>query len=231
MNLNDRLNIYINEGVIAHDKSTLYDLKANGYRIADVYYHNSVNGILSALAVKTMLKVYGIGVIWSSPILTGTAPPMIQKAINKILLVIVDINGDLMDIKISSDTDEYDLQVDIRDYFSPSDLDTIRNTTDDDIIRYGFRPIDVLRSAFGTEDILDIEKNYMAMGLTITKVLEELRGNDKFINSVVMESGSGLLSLYANVVSIAKRFGYTPPERDIAEIMETIYIQIDERFI
>jgi hypothetical protein len=190
--------------------------------------------------MKEYLKKYGIKTVDAIPIQYGEMEYQVRKPTPGLLHVIVDFahgKGGLQgDLRIHIHTDHHDKQsgvdpstatsfvhtpanaaylsgsVSPRDIFSADDVKIIATVDSADFSRQGLTPDDIMRTVFKVDKKLDVAKNHMAMGFATNKLLLTYKNKKNFLKDLIMTSKPSLISMFNNIVKLAKAAGYTPPE-------------------
>ena len=98
------------------------------------------------------------------------------------------------------------------DIFPHMDILMISTVDSANYASMGIRPEEVMNYIFVLDKEKGLEKNKKAMALVTNKLLLAYKNKPKFLERLVMESQPSLLSIYQNIVKIAKEDGYTSPE-------------------
>lgn len=206
------------------------------YDKAKIYFHQDLDGVTTALAVKKYLEDNGINVIDAEIIQYGDKEFAIKKPMAKgdIMPVLVDFaHGKPMFV---IHTDHHDTQVGaekdasksfrqarsnvetISQVVSPSDIFpsmdvTMISTVDSaDFVRQGVTTDDIMRYIFVLNKEKGFKHNKKVMALVTNKLLLAYKNKPDFLERLVLESKPSLLNIYLNIVRIAKEKGYTSPE-------------------
>ena len=236
----------LNEGGIRDIK----DL-AKRYKMAKIYFHLDLDGVTTALAMKNYLEQNGIKVVDAEPIQYGDREFSVKKpdGSGDIMPVLVDFaHGKPMFV---IHTDHHDKQVGaekgastsfrqsrsnvetISQIVSPKEifpyLDVLMISTVDsaDYAKMGITPEQVMNYVFVLDKEKSLENNKKMMALVTNKLLLAYKNKPNFLERLVMESSASLLSIYQNIVRLAKEEGYASPElmtqhaKEYAESMKT----------
>jgi hypothetical protein len=206
------------------------------YDKAKIYFHQDLDGVTTALAMKKYLEDNGINVVDAEIIQYGDKEFAIKKPMARgdIMPVLVDFaHGKPMFV---IHTDHHDKQVGaekqasksfrqarsnvetISQIVSPSDIfpsEDIRmiSTVDSaDFVRQGVNPDDIMRYIFTLNKEKNFADNKKVMSLVANKLLLAYKNKPNFLERLVMESTPSLLNIYLNIVRIAKQEGYATPE-------------------
>jgi hypothetical protein len=220
-------------------ESGIRDIKelTKRYPKAKIYFHQDLDGVTTALAMKKYLERNGIQVVDTEVIQYGDREFAIKKmdAEGDVMPVLVDFAHGKPMFKIH--TDHHDKQVGASDTSStsfaesPSNVKTISQivspreiftNTDIDIIstvdaaKYkekGLTPKDVMNYLFRMDKDAGLSKNKMAMGLVANKLLLAYKNKPGFLEYLVMNSEPSLLSILNNIKAYAKKSGFATPEQ------------------
>ena len=206
------------------------------YDMAKIYFHMDTDGVTTAIAMKNYLERYGIKVVECEIIQYGDIEFSIKKPMAKgnIMPVLVDFaHGNPMFIV---HTDHHDKQVGVEkgtskqfrgarsnvetisqivspnDIFTHQDILMISTVDSADFARLGITPEQVMNYVFVLDKEKSLESNKIAMALVTNKLLLAYKNKPKFLEKLVMESSASLLSIYQNIVRLAKEEGYVSPE-------------------
>jgi hypothetical protein len=220
---------------------------ANRYKKAKIYFHQDLDGVTTALAMKNYLENNGIKVVDTEIIQYGDKEFAIKKP---------DASGDVMPILVDFahgksmfviHTDHHDSQVGVekgtstsfrhsrsnvetisqivstKDIFPSEDIMMISTVDSADYARLGVTPDEVMNYVFKFNKEKSLEKNKIAMALVTNKLLLAYKNKPKFLERLVMESTPSLKNIFINIVKIAKEEGYAPP----SEMKQNISNYID----
>jgi hypothetical protein len=206
------------------------------YDKAKIYFHQDLDGVTTALAMKKYLEDNGIRVVDAEIIQYGDKEFAIKKPMARgdIMPVLVDFaHGKPMFV---IHTDHHDKQVGaekhasksfrqarsnvetISQIISPSDIFpsediTMISTVDSaDFVKQGVTPDDIMTYVFVLNKEKDLTKNKKMMALVTNKLLLAYKNKPNFLERLVLESTPSLLNIYLNIVRIAKEEGYSSPE-------------------
>jgi len=207
---------------------------AKEYNKAEIYFHEDLDGITSAIGMKTYLRNYGIKTIAAHKIQYGPSEYAVPKPKNKVLAVLVDFAHGKPVMKIHTDHHEGQVGVEkgtstsfvktpsnaayITQVLSPSDLFPTRdakmiNTVDSaDFASQGFTPDDVMRIIFKVDKRKSGKINHQMMGFATNKIVLAHKGKPNFLDDLVMQAKPSLISIYNVAIKLAKESGYRPPE-------------------
>ena len=209
---------------------------ADRYPKAEIYFHQDLDGVVSALGMKNYLENYGINVIGSHVIQYGDKEFSVKKpdASGDVMPVLVDFAHGKPIFKIH--TDHHDSQSGVEDETSTqfkgarSNVETISQTisptdifTDEDIMMINtVDSADYAKHDIEPEQVMNLirdfekgdqsyEKKWM-LGLLTNKLLLAYKNKPGFLENLVMNSSPSLLNIYQNITNFAKKEGYATPE-------------------
>ena len=175
-------------------ESGIRDIKklAKAHKEADLYFHQDLDGVTTAIAMKSYLERYGIKVVRAQYIQYGGREYAVDKPLEGKLAVIVDfahgkplihIHTDHHDFQsgVASDTSvsfkktpsnvvTLSQQVSPSDIFPPEDVDLINIVDSADFARNDIEVDRVLKTAFKFEPNSSVLKNRTDMGLVVNQV-------------------------------------------------------------
>jgi hypothetical protein len=229
MEILDRIDKVLNETGIRRIK----DLSKE-YKTAEIYFHKDLDGVTSAIGMKTYLKNYGIKVVDAHPIQYGGEEYAVPKPKDKTLAVMVDFAHGKPVMHIH--TDHHEGQVGFsktastsfvktpsnaafisqtlspKDLFPPQDTKIISTVDSADFASQGLTPDDIMRATFKVDKEINVSKNHRAMGLVVNKLTLAYKNKDGFLKRLVMEAKPSLMSMFNVLKKLAKEAGYKPPE-------------------
>ena len=220
---------------------------ANRYPKAKIYFHQDLDGVTTALAMKNYLEDNGIKVVDSEIIQYGDKEFSIKKQ---------DATGDTMPVLVDFahgkpmfviHTDHHDSQSGVekdtatsfrpsrsnvatlsqimspKEIFPNDDITLISTVDSADFAKYGLKPEDIMNFIFRMEKDKGLQKNKMALGLATNKLLLAYKNKPGFLEELVMTSQPSLLNIFQNINRIAKERGFATPE--MMSKNQTDYIQ------
>ena len=230
------MNILLNEYLLKESGIRNINQLSKRYDKAKIYFHQDLDGVTTALAMKNYLENNGIDVVDAEIIQYGDKEFAIKKPSAKgdIMPVLVDFaHGKPMFV---IHTDHHDKQVGaeknastsfrssrsnvetISQIVSPSDIfpnDDIKmiSTVDSaDFVKMGVKPEDVMTYVFELNKEKELSRNKKIMALVTNKLLLAYKNKPKFLENLVMNSTPSLLNIYLNIVKQAKEEGYVSPD-------------------
>ena len=208
---------------------------AKRYPKAKIYFHQDLDGVTTALAMKNYLENNGIKVVDAEIIQYGDKEFAVKKQ---------DATGDTMPVLVDFahgkpmfviHTDHHDSQsgvegdtatsfrpsrsnvATISDIMSPKDIFpsddiTLISTVDSaDFAKYGLEPKDIMNFIFRLDRDKSLQKNKMALGLAANKLMLAYKNKPGFMEELVMTSKPSLLNIFQNIRRIADRENYASP--------------------
>ena len=213
---------------------------AQRYPKAEIYFHQDLDGVTTAIAMKNYLEQHGLEVIDAHVIQYGDKEFSIKKndATGDVMPVLVDFaHGKPMFV---IHTDHHDRQAGAEDTKSTSfrqsrsNVETISQIVspkeifpDKDVLlistvdsanfaKYDISPEQVMNYLFKLDKDSSLLKNKMAMGMVANKLLLAFKNKPGFLERLVMESTPSLLNILINIRQIMKEKGYA----DIPELQK-----------
>jgi len=213
---------------------------ADRYSKAEIYFHQDLDGVVSALGMKEYLEKYGIEIIGSHVIQYGDKEFSVKKpdASGDVMPVLVDFAHGKPIFKIH--TDHHDSQSGVEDEtstqfrgarsnvetisqsISPSDIFSnedimMINTVDSaDYAKHDIEPEQVMNLIKDFESGEQAYEKKWMLGLLTNKLLLAYKNKPGFLEHLVMNSTPSLLNIYQNITSYAKEKGFATPE-DMAQ--------------
>ena len=196
------------------------------YKKAKIYFHQDLDGVTTAIAMKNYLENNGIKVVDAEIIQYGDMEFAIKK---------LDANGDIMPVLVDFangkpmfviHTDHHDRQVGVEDgtatnfKSSRSNVETISQTvspndifTNDDIklismvdsadyANNDITPDEVINYMFKFDTNSELKRNKTMMGLVTNKLLLAFKNKPNFLRSLVLKSKPSLLNILLNIRKI-----------------------------
>lgn len=206
------------------------------YDNAKIYFHQDLDGVTTAIAMKEYLEQHGIKVVEAEIIQYGDKEFAIKKPMARgdIMPVLVDFaHGKPMFV---IHTDHHDKQVGTvkdtsksfrqarsnvetisqivspKELFPHSDIRMISTIDSADYAKMGITPEQVMNYIFVLDRGKDLEHNKKAMALVTNKLLLAYKNKPQFLEKLVMESNPSLLSIYTNIIKLAKEADYVSPD-------------------
>lgn len=193
------------------------------YPKAEIYFHQDLDGVTTAIAMKKYLEDNGIDVVGAHVIQYGDKEFAVKKndAEGDTMPVLVDFAHGKPMFKIH--TDHHDKQVGAeketsksfrqarsnvetisqvvspRDLFPSQDILLISTVDSADFLRQGLSPEDVVNYLFRLDKEKSLSKNKMLLGLVINKLILAFKNRKGFMEDLVMDSEPSLLSILNNI--------------------------------
>jgi hypothetical protein len=208
---------------------------ADRYKKAKIYFHQDLDGVTTALAMKNYLEDNGIQVVDSEIIQYGDKEFAVKKQ---------DAKGDVMPVLVDFahgkpmfviHTDHHDSQSGVegdtatsfrpsrsnvatlsqimspKEIFPSDDITLISTVDSADFAKYGLKPEDIMNFIFRLDKDKSLQKNKMALGLATNKLMLAYKNKPGFMEELVMTSKPSLLNIYQNIRRIADRENYANP--------------------
>ena len=220
-------------------ESGLRNIKAlaDRYPKAKIYFHQDLDGVTTALAMKNYLENNGIEVVDAEIIQYGDKEFSVKK---------MDAKGDTMPVLVDFahgkpmfvvHTDHHDSQSGVEkdtstsfrpsrsnvatlsqvmsptDIFPNEDVTLISTVDSADFARFGLQPEDIMNFVFKLQKDKGLQSNKMALGLATNKLLLAFKNKPGFLEELVMTSQPSLLNIFQNINRIADRENLNFDER------------------
>ena len=215
-------------------ESGIRDIKklAKRYPMAKIYFHQDLDGVTTALAMKNYLENNGIKVVDAEIIQYGGKEFAIHKPEGEgdIMPVLVDFaHGKPMFV---IHTDHHDTQAGVeadtatsfkpsrsnvetisqtispKDIFTQDDIETISMIDSADFAKYDITPQQVIQYLFKIDKNKSVKENKKLMGLVANKLLLAFKNKTNFLKTLVMTSKPSLQSILLNIRKIMETEGY-----------------------
>jgi len=193
------------------------------YPKAEIYFHQDLDGVTTAIAMKKYLEDNGIKVVGAHIIQYGDKEFAVKRndAEGDVMPVLVDFAHGKPMFKIH--TDHHDRQVGAekdasksfrqarsnvetisqivspKDIFPSSDILLISTVDSADFVRQGLTPEDVVNYIFRLDKEQSLQRNKMLLGLVINKLILAFKNKKGFMESLVMDSEPSLMSILTNI--------------------------------
>ena len=219
-------------------ESGLRDISAlrKRYPKAEIYFHQDLDGVTTAIAMKKYLEDNGIKVVGAHVIQYGDKEFAVKKN---------DAQGDTMPVLVDFahgkpmfviHTDHHDKQIGaeketsksfrqarsnvetISQVVSPKDLfphpDVLLISTVDsaDFAKHDITPEEVVNYIFRLDKEKPLQKNKMLLGLVINKLLLAFKNKKGFLENLVMNSEPSLMNILNNIKVWMKTTNAPKPE-------------------
>ena len=219
-------------------ESGLRDISAlkKRYPKAEIYFHQDLDGVTTAIAMKKYLEDNGIDVVGSHIIQYGdkefavkkndatgdTMPVLVDFAHGKPMFVIHTDHHDRQagaeDTKSTSfrssrsNVETISQIVSPKDLFPSSDILLISTVDSADFAKYDITPDEVVNYLFRIDKDKSLQKNKMLLGLVINKLLLAFKNKPGFLESLAMDSQPSLMSILTNIKDWMKKTNAPAPE-------------------
>jgi hypothetical protein len=207
------------------------------YPKAEIYFHQDLDGVTTAVAMKKYLEDNGIKVVGSHIIQYGDKEFAVKKndAQGDVMPVLVDFAHGKPMFKIH--TDHHDKQVGAekgastsfrqarsnvetlsqivspKDLFPSSDILLINTVDSADFVRQDITPEDVVNYLFRFDKDKSLQKNKMLLGFVVNKLLLAFKNKPGFLERLVMDSEPSLMSILMNIKEWMKNTNSATPEQ------------------
>ena len=221
------------------NESGIRDISAlrKRYPKAEIYFHQDLDGVTTAIAMKKYLEDNGIKVVDSHIIQYGDKEFAVKKndAKGDVMPVLVDFAHGKPMFKIH--TDHHDKQVGAekgastsfrqarsnvetlsqivspKDLFPSSDILLINTVDSADFARQDITPEDVVNYLFRFDKDKSLQKNKMLLGFVVNKLLLAFKNKPGFLEKLVMDSEPSLMSILMNIKEWMKNTNSATPEQ------------------
>ena len=219
-------------------ESGIRDIKAiaKRYPMAKIYFHQDLDGVTTALAMKKYLEQNGIEVVDAEIIQYGSKEFAIKKIEGEgnVMPVLVDFaHGKPMFV---IHTDHHDTQAGVeqgtstsfkpsrsnvetisqtispKDIFPQDDIEIISMVDSADFAKYDITPEQVVQYLFKYDTGKTVKENKRMMGLVTNKLLLAFKNKPNFLRNLVMNSQPSLQSILLNIKYEAEKEGYAKIE-------------------
>jgi hypothetical protein len=206
------------------------------YPKAEIYFHQDLDGVTTAIAMKKYLENNGIDVVGAHIIQYGDKEFAVKKndAQGDVMPVLVDFAHGKPMFKIH--TDHHDKQVGAekdtsksfrqarsnvetisqvvspKDLFPSSDILLINTVDSADFAKHGITPEEVVNYLYRFDKETSLQKNKLLLGFVINKLLLAFKNKPGFLESLVMDSEPSLLSILTNIKSWMKATNSPKPQ-------------------
>ena len=219
-------------------ESGLRDIKAlaKRYPKAEIYYHQDLDGVTTAVSMKKYLEDNGIDVVGAHIIQYGDKEFAVKKN---------DATGDTMPVLVDFahgkpmfviHTDHHDRQagaeetkstsfrssrsnvetisqiVSPKEIFPSSDILLISTVDSADFAKYDITPDEVVNYLFRIDKDNSLQKNKMLLGFVINKLILAFKNKPGFLDNLVMNSNPSLMSILTNIKDWMKKTNAPAPE-------------------
>ena len=219
-------------------ESGLRDISAlaKRYPKAEIYFHQDLDGVTTAIAMKKYLEDNGIEVVGTHVIQYGdkefsvkkndatgdTMPVLVDFAHGKPMFVIHTDHHDRQagaeDTKSTSfrssrsNVETISQIVSPKDIFPSPDILLISTVDSADFAKYDITPDEVVNYLFRIDKDKSLQKNKMLLGFVINKLILAFKNKPGFLESLVMNSNPSLMSILTNIKDWMKKTNAPAPE-------------------
>jgi hypothetical protein len=209
---------------------------AKRYPKSEIYFHQDLDGVTTAVAMKKYLEDNGIDVVGAHIIQYGDKEFAVKKN---------DAQGDVMPVLVDFahgkpmfviHTDHHDKQVGVekntstqfrgarsnvetisqvvspKDLFPSSDILLINTVDSADYAKYNITPDEVVNYIYRLDKEKSLQQNKMLLGLVINKLLLAFKNKPGFLEGLVMDSEPSLMSILNNIKNWMKKTNAANPE-------------------
>jgi len=206
------------------------------YPKAEIYFHQDLDGVTTAIAMKKYLEDNGIDVVDCHIIQYGDKEFSVKKN---------DATGDTMPVLVDFahgkpmfviHTDHHDRQVGVekgtskqfrgarsnvetisqvvspKDLFPSSDILLINTVDSADFAKHNITPNEVVNYLYRYDKEKPLQKNKMMLGFVINKLLLAFKNKPGFLEGLVMDSEPSLMSILNNIKIWMTRTNAAKPE-------------------
>lgn len=243
----------INENILKHilTESGIRNIKelSKRYKKAKIYFHQDLDGVTTAIAMKYYLENNGIDVVDAEVIQYGNKEFTVKKpeASGEVMPVLVDFaHGKPMFI---IHTDHHDKQVGAEkkastsfrqsrsnvetisnivspsDIFPSMDIRMISTVDSADFVNQEISIDQIMNYIFKLDKEKDFTYNKKIMALVCNKLLLAYKGKRNFLETLVLNSTPSLLNIYLNIIKFAKEEGFVLPEKMESNLQDYIEAQ------
>jgi len=206
------------------------------YPKAEIYFHQDLDGVTTAIAMKKYLEDNGIDVVGAHVIQYGDKEFSVKKndATGDTMPVLVDfahgkpmfvIHTDHHDRQVGSEkgtstsfkqarsnVETISQVVSPKDLFPSADILLINTVDSADFAKHDITPDEVVNYLYRFDKEKPLQKNKMLLGLITNKLLLAFKNKPGFLEGLVMDSEPSLLSILSNIKTWMKRTNAAKPE-------------------
>lgn len=206
------------------------------YPKAEIYFHQDLDGVTTAIAMKKYLEDNGIDVVDVHVIQYGEKEFAVKKndATGDTMPVLVDfahgkpmfvIHTDHHDKQIGSEkgasksfrqarsnVETISQIISPKDLFPSSDVLLINTVDSADFARQDITPQEVINYIFRLDKEKPLQKNKMLLGFVINKLILAFKNKKGFLEQLVMNSEPSLMNILGNIKSWMKSTNAPKPE-------------------
>jgi len=207
------------------------------YPKAEIYFHQDLDGVTTAIAMKKYLEDNGIDVVDAHVIQYGDKEFSVKKN---------DATGDTMPVLVDFahgkpmfviHTDHHDRQVGVekgtskqfrgarsnvetisqvvspKDLFPSPDILLINIVDSADFAKHDITPDEVVNYLYNYDKDKSLQKNKMMLGFVANKLLLAFKNKPGFLEELVMDSEPSIMSILNNIKSWMNRTNAAKPEQ------------------
>lgn len=209
---------------------------AKRYKKAKIYFHQDLDGVTTALAMKNYLEQYGIKTVDAEVIQYGAKEFAIKKpeGSGDVMPVLVDFaHGKPM---FTIHTDHHDTQAGVeqgtatnfrasrsnvetisqsispKEIFPSEDILLISTVDSANFLEHDITPEMVMNYLFNYNKDESLKRNKMLMGLVVNKLLLAYKNKPRFLEDIVLNAQPSLISILNNIRQQATEKGFASPE-------------------
>lgn len=210
---------------------------AQRYSKAEIYFHQDLDGVTTAIAMKKYLEDNGIEVVDAHVIQYGdkefsvkkndaqgdTMPVLVDFAHGKPMFVIHTDHHDRQagaeDTKSTSfrqsrsNVETISQIVSPKELFPSSDILLISTVDSADFAKHDISPDEVVNYLFRFDKEKSLQKNKMLLGFVINKLILAFKNKPGFLEGLVMNSEPSLMSILTNIKEWMKKTNAVNPEQ------------------
>ena len=207
------------------------------YPKAEIYFHQDLDGVTTAIAMKKYLEDNGIKVVDAHVIQYGdkefsvkkndaqgdTMPVLVDFAHGKPMFVIHTDHHDRQagaeDTKSTSfrqsrsNVETISQIVSSKELFPSSDILLISTVDSADFAKHDISPDEVVNYLFRFDKEKSLQKNKMLLGFVINKLILAFKNKPGFLEGLVMNSEPSLMSILTNIKEWMKKTNAVKPEQ------------------
>ena len=217
---------------------------------AVIYFHQDLDGVTSAIGLKSYLERYGIKTIDAQMIQYGDLeykipPPLKDK---EILFAMVDFahskpmmhlwtdhhdvahagadkDMSVAFVKTPSNAAYISSIVSPSELFPNEDIKIISMVDSADFANTDLSPADIMRSVFKVDTTVDVAKNRRAMGLVVNKLTLAYKNKKGFLRDLVIQANPSLKSMYNVIRRLVDEGNYQTPEEYAGNMEDYVEVQ------
>jgi len=207
------------------------------YPKAEIYFHQDLDGVTTAIAMKKYLEDNGIKVVDAHVIQYGdkefsvkkndaqgdTMPVLVDFAHGKPMFVIHTDHHDRQagaeDTKSTSfrqsrsNVETISQIVSSKELFPSSDILLISTVDSADFAKHDISPDEVVNYLFRFDKEKPLQRNKMLLGFVINKLILAFKNKPGFLEGLVMNSEPSLMSVLTNIKEWMKKTNAVNPEQ------------------